>query len=170
MLKIQLDSEGENRRGILQTYYSPFIRKTLFLFISIALLGVNWSIFSLDANLSTKIIRSSIASPCTAFVIWFFFSFRYVTTLGSFQQTTHVLSGQTKEFSYTPMSEGVLEKTESYERCYPYSQYLGYKKSGVETWLIFQRGIIYLPRYAVTSGAVNTFIDQVNKHISTQLK
>lgn len=166
MITIELDSEGENRRGILKTYYSSNMRRVFLLLAGVFVLAINYLIFTVDAPISVKITRSLIASPCTVLVVWFLFSYRFMTTLGSFQQAHHVLSGSTTVFSYALTDEGALEKTESIKKIYPYAEYIGCKSTGSETWLSFSMGLIYLPKYAVKSGSVQEFIEQFEKKVN----
>lgn len=44
------------------------------------------------------------------------------------------------------------------EKFYLYSHYVNHGNKGSVDWLVFKRGLIYLPQNAVKSGSVDNFI------------
>lgn len=165
MITIQLDSEGENRRGRLRSLKSPYIKRAIFFVYLTFILLANISIFSLDAPLTEKLIQSTIASISIVFVIWYFSSHRYSTTLGNTGETIHVINANIREFTYIVTENGVIEKCEGNEKLYPFSSYVSHGGSHFENWVIFNTGLIYLPKHAVKSGSIKAFLDEIQANI-----
>lgn len=160
MIAIKLDSEGENRRGRLRSYKAPVIRRLIILLSLVLILLANFTVFSVDASLSDKVQRGAIASVSIFLVVWFFASYRYTVTLGSFNETLHVINANVSVYTYTVTENGIVEKTDGKEKLYPYSSYVSVGGSEVERWIVFSGDLIYLPKYAIKSGSIEAFLSE----------
>lgn len=169
MITIELESEGENRRGRLTTTKSPY-RRRLFLVVSIVSVALaNYYVFFLDVDLAEKLTRLLVLTCAIPFVVWFIFSARYTSTLGSTLETRHIVTGKNISFEYSLSADEVVEKSKYGERKYPYSDFIRHEKLTQENEqiLIFKNGLIYLPQYAVKQGNIEEFTAKLEQQLAT---
>lgn len=166
MIKILLDSEGENRRHRLEVIKAPFRRRTLF-YVSLFLVAVAYY-FILNQEVDTieKLTKSLAVTLSIPIVVWFIMSTKYLASLGSFASAYHVVTGRQNLFTYSLGADAVIEESAISKRTYLYSSFIRHEIIGYEQILIFKNGLIYLPQYAVQEGSLAAFIAKLEEKLT----
>ena len=170
MLTIELDSSDEGVRSRLALRKCPGFRRWVLLgvaFITIASVAIA---FSYEAELETQLFRAAVVAALVPFLAWALLVTPYLMTLGSSSEAFHVLSGKLKVFDYSFSKDGVKEISEGTENAYFYSDFIHVETSGPELYVVFRKGIIYLPRSSIIKGSSQEFLLDLNKHVTSQGK
>jgi len=169
MITIELESEGENRRGRLTTVKSPF-RRGIFLLVSIVLVTLaNYYVFVQGGEIAEKLTQLLVLTCAIPLVVWFLFSTRYTSTLGSALENYHIVTGKHKSFEYSLSADSVIEKSKYGERKYPYADFIRHEKltHGYEQIVVFKNGLIYFPQYGVKQGNIEEFTAKLEQQLAT---
>ena len=170
MLTIELDSSDESVRSRLALRKCPSFRRWVLLGVAFITFVSGAVAFSYEAELETQLIRVVVVVVLVPFLAWALLVTPYLMTLGSSSEAFHVLSGKSKVFDYSFSNDGVKEISEGTENVYVYSEFIHAETSEPELYVVFRKGIIYLPRSSIKKGSSQEFLFELDKHVTSQGK
>lgn len=167
MLSIELDSFDESLRKRAALKKCPVLKRRFWRIVTLVIAIFVLLIAFRDIEGTQRLYQGVVVLILIPFLAWALFH-TPLMTIGSSSDAFTMLSGSTQIYTYSFSNRSLIESSSSGDKNYPINEYIGVVNEPGNVMVVFEDRLVYLPSRAVRNGSIDTLLNELKRHVTTQ--